>query len=60
MGRFGAPVSSFRDLDAMPQEVSTLEAFFDFGTCALLRRMLEYASPEGRKTRLPANRCYRL
>lgn len=27
MGRFGAPVSSFRDLDAMPQEVSTLEAF---------------------------------
>lgn len=31
MGRFGAfavsLVSSFRDLDAMPQEVSTLEAF---------------------------------
>lgn len=61
---FGAHIAlagaTFRALDVVPQWVSALEAFLDFGTCALLRRMLECASPEGHKTRLPANRCYRL
>lgn len=61
---FGAHIAlagaAFRALDVVPQWVSALEAFLDFGTCALLRQMLECASPEGRMARLPANRCYRL
>lgn len=61
---FGARIAlagaTFRAFGALPQWVSALEAFLDFGTCALLRRMLKCVSPEGRMARLPANRCYRL